>query len=205
MKKKVFLGFSMFSLLLVSCGGEESTEETTEENEVVEEVVEPITYTIDMENSVINWTAYQLADANVADHTGTVNVSAGDVTVDAETITSASMDIDMNSIISDGGEKLDGHLQNEDFFNVTEFLSTTFTFDRHEEGMIYGSISVIGMEMSVEAPAELITDDSGLTINISEFKINMSDLPFFIADIEMPVEEQHNPSVGFTATIKATK
>ena len=177
MKKKVFLGFSMFSLLLVSCGGEETTEETTEENVAVEEVVGPITYTLDLENSVINWTAYQLAEADVADHTGTVNVSAGDVTVDAETITSASMDIDMSSILSDGGEKLDGHLQNEDFFNVTNFLSTTFTFDRHEEGMVYGSISVIGMEMPIEAPAELVTDDSGLTINITENSLIFRRIP----------------------------
>ncbi len=208
MKKKVLFGLSLFSMVLMSCGGEESTEETTDETteEVVEEVAGPVEYTIDVENTSVAWIGYELNEEEGVHQAGTVKASSGSVTVEGDLITNASMMIDMNSIMSDmGSEKLDGHLKNEDFFDVNNFASVEFSFDRHEEGVVYGSISVLGTDMAVEAPAELITDETGLTINVSEFRLDMSNLPFFIADLEMPAEEQHNPSVGFTATIKGTK
>jgi hypothetical protein len=205
MKKSVIFGVGLSMFVLASCGGaeEEATEETNEE--VTEEVVvEPVIYTVNTEASVINWTAYDLN--NEVDQSGTVLALSGDLTVEDGGITSAALEVDMNSIASDGGmEKLDGHLKNEDFFDVNQYATTSFEFEKYEEGRIYGSASIVGTSYVIEAAAEVVEEGDGVTVTVSEFKLDFSVLPYMVEDAKAPVEEQHNPSVGFTATIVGNK
>ena len=189
--------------VLASCGGEEAVEETNEEN-VVEEVAAPVTYTVDTEASVINWISYELNDE--VHQAGTVKALSGDVIVEEGAITSASLEVDMNSIASDAAmEKLEGHLKSPDFFDVNQFATTSFEFEKYENGTVYGSASIVGVSMAIEAAAEVVEEGEGVTVNVSEFKLDFSALPYMVEDAKAPVEEQHSPSVGFTATIVGTK
>lgn len=207
MKKKIFFGLGMSAFLLASCGGsgEETTDsaEAVDSTEIVEDVIEPVTYTIDTTTTEIHWTSY---DKGAVDHTGTVKALSGTVTVEGDVITTASMEINMNTIKTDeGSQKLENHLSSEDFFNVANFLSSSFTMDRHEEGVVYGTVKVIGLDLAVEAPVDVVSDENGSTVTTQEFKLNMSQLPFYVEDVNAPEEEQHDPMIGITAVVKAVK
>jgi hypothetical protein len=201
MKKTIFYGIGIMSLMLsaTSCGGgeEESTEESSESTEeVLEEVVEPVTYTVDTAQSIINWVNY---DGEDHDHTGTVKLLEGTYTDEGGVITAATLTMDMNSITADS-EKLQGHLGAADFFDINQFASSEFVFDRHEEGVLYGVVNAAGLEFSVEAGVTVVAGE----VAVDEFRMDLSSLPYFVAEREEnPEEEWHNPSVGFTVTIVA--
>jgi len=201
MKKELLFGLAA-TFFMFSCG--EGGEETTEGNdstavETVEEEVVVMNYEIDTAASVINWMNF---NGEEKDHYGTVKVLSGSYTVENDVITEATLSADMNTITSDdemGGEKLEGHLMAPDFFDVNQFASATFNFDRHEEGMVYGTLNTAGMDFPVEAP---VTVSEG-SIEVGEFKVDMSSLAFFQMEKEKEADESkwHDPMIGFTATI----
>ena len=199
MNKKFIYGISIMSMMftITSCGGgeEESTEEIPVETiEVETEVVEPVAYTVDTANSVINWNNF---DEGEPGHTGTVKVLEGSYTAEGDLITDAALTIDMNSLTCDS-DKLLAHLGNEEFFDINKYASAAFNFDRHEEGMIYGTLNAGGLEFAVEAP---VTVGDG-TVEIGEFKIDMSQLPYFVTEkTDAPEDEWHDTNIGFSAMI----
>ncbi len=202
MKKKLFFGVGIAAMMLASCGeaAEETTEGTDETtDEVVEEVVEPVTYEIDTTASVINWFN---TEGEEKGHWGTVKVLSGSYTTEGDMITSASLSANMNTITSDddmGGEKLAGHLMAPDFFDVNQFASADFTFSKHEEGTVYGTLSSAGLEFDIEAAAT-VTEGA---VEIAEFKVDMSSLPFFVMEKEKEADESkhHDAMIGISASI----
>ncbi|MEX1001060.1 MAG: YceI family protein [Crocinitomicaceae bacterium] len=204
MKRKLFLGASIVTLLLgtVSCGGSEETTEDTDvtDSTAIEDVVEATTYEVDTAASVINW--YNVSDGEKG-HYGYVKLLDGSYTAEGEKVTAASLTVNMNTItVTDemGGDKLQGHLMSPDFFDVNQYASASFNFDRHEDGVIYGTVNVAGVELPVEAP---VTVKEG-SVEADDFKVNMVDLPFFQQErSEAPEKEWHDPLIGFTATIVA--
>lgn len=211
MKKIMILGMCAAPFLFASCGGAENSEETTTTDSTAVEVIETVmtSYTIDTATTVINWMNY---NGEEVDHQGTVGALSGsfDVSVTGEetVITAANLVVDMNSI-SEGSEKLEGHLKTEDFFNVNTFATTAFAFDRHENGMIYGTATIIGKPVAVEAPVEVVVENGSATVNVGEFKIDFAQLEmkFFVdekANPKVKPEEVHNSMIGFSATVKGT-
>lgn len=201
MKKKLFFGVSIAALMLTSCGGaEETTEETTETVDSVE-VVEAITYEIDTTASVINWANYEDGEKN---HWGTVKVLSGSYTVEGDVITAASLKANMNTITSDdemGGAKLAGHLMLPDFFDVNKYATAEFTFEKHEEGNVFGTLNAGGLQFAVEAPVTL----SEGAVAIGDFKVDMSTLPYFNMEKEKEKDQAkwHDANIGFSANIVA--
>lgn len=211
MKRIVILGISALPFFFASCGGSETDGEgtTTDTTAVVENVVVVDNYTVDAANTVINWKSF---DGEEIAHQGTVMASNGSIetttTDGAVVITAASMVIDMNSISdADGMDKLVGHLKAPDFFDVNTFATTDFTFNRHENDMIYGSVNIIGKSVDIEAPATVTVDGNTLTVAVGEFTVDFAQLqmPFFVAEVDAPAEEKHNSNIGFSATVVGTK
>lgn len=216
MKLHYVLGMSVMAIgMLASCGGNgdhaDENAETTDSVEVKEPVVETFNYTVDTAATVVKWKGYEGIDMEEPEfHAGTVKALNGTVEVtstDGElAVTNATLTVDMNSIATDEGiAKLEGHLGNEDFFNINEFATTEFTFDKYEEGVVYGKISVVGNEYPVEAPVTLEQTEEGLTVTSEPFRVDFSNLPFFVRDAEAPAEEQHDPKVEFVLDVKAVK
>jgi polyisoprenoid-binding protein YceI len=196
--------------VMVSCG-ETTAEATTVENavEVVEEAeVIVTTYNVDTAQTSINWRGYEeMGVENPEFHEGTLKALNGSVELtetDGEmAITNASFAVDMNSIKeSNGLTKLDGHLMSADFFNVNEFVSTVFTFEKHEEGMLHGKVNVAGADIAIVAPVVLEKSDAGITINVEAFRMDVTpaNLPFFVAEAENP---EHDPSLEFNLVVIA--
>jgi polyisoprenoid-binding protein YceI len=96
--------------------------EEAEEGEDAGDEVVTDTYIIDAEASTINWKADRVLSAG---HYGTVTIKEGTATYENSRLTSATATIDMTTITSDGGDGLNGHLANEDFFDVANHPEAT--------------------------------------------------------------------------------
>ena len=82
---------------------------------------------IDTEQSSIDWVGAKVTGR----HDGGFNDFSGTVYVDGETITGVDLMIDATSIWSDN-EKLTGHLQSADFFEVETYPEASFRADTFE-------------------------------------------------------------------------
>ena len=220
MKIKKYLVASVLTLaLLVSCGGVEENHDGHDhadgehDHEQVEEVeVMVMNYNVDTVITVVNWRGYEeMGVENPEFHEGTAKALEGSVEI-RETngeikITDASFSVDMNSIKeSQDLAKLDKHLMSADFFNVNEFVSTTFKFEKHEEGMLYGKINVIGTDLSIVAPVSVEKGEDMVTITVESFRVDITpaNLPFFVAELDMEeTPEKHDPALEFNLVIVA--
>lgn len=81
------------------------------------------TFQIKKAGSLVSWTGKKVLGL----HTGHINVAGGQVQMDAEQLTGAEIEIDMNSIVITDIEDVKTnsdfltHLRNEDFFAVEKF------------------------------------------------------------------------------------
>ncbi len=96
---------------------------------------------IDLENSVINWTGSKVTGK----HTGTLHLKDGSLKFEDGKLTGGSFTIDMTSLAStdlQGGTagKLLGHLKSDDFFSVETYPTAQLTIT--EVGMAEGAYAV---------------------------------------------------------------
>ena len=183
---------------MISCGGE-AVEETTDSDTtaVVEPAPVPVTYTVDTAASVINW--YNM-DQGAVGHQGTVKIADGSYTLLEDSITAASLTINVASATeSTTNVKFLGHLATADLLDFVGFPTSSFTFERHEADTVYGSLSLVGKTMAVKAPATV----SEGSISLGDFKVDMSELTFFVAEKakEKKAEKWHDANIGFTGSI----
>lgn len=91
---------------------------------------------------------------------------------------SLSVNIEMDSIFTDN-DRLTGHLQSDDFFNVAqfpqaEFNSTAIAPGEGNTATITGNLTMHGVTNQVSFPATITLTDSRLVAN-AEFSINRQD------------------------------
>jgi hypothetical protein len=89
-----------------------------------------------------------------------------------------------------------------DFFNVNEFVSTAFTFEKHEEGMLHGSLNVAGTDIAIIAPVSVEKGEDMVTVTVEAFRMDVTtaNLPFFVNELENP---EHDPSLEFNLVVVA--
>ena len=81
------------------------------------------------QKSLINWTGKKVTGS----HTGTINLSGGNLELEDGSITGGSFDIDTRSIVitditdPETNAQFAGHLFNDDFFAVDKFPTANFT------------------------------------------------------------------------------
>jgi len=83
---------------------------------------------VNTENSTVKWTGSKISSS----HEGTVNIIKGALNIDHGTLFGGQFSSDMQSLATtdmseEYNKKLDGHLKNEDFFNVSEFPTASIT------------------------------------------------------------------------------
>jgi polyisoprenoid-binding protein YceI len=149
-------------------------------------------YVVDTENSLINWEGRRIAGTT---HTGTINVKEGQVVFDNGRFQGGTFTIDMSTINTtdlEGArkERLDGHLKNEDFFDVTKFPTSTLVItnvQRADDGRwrITGDITIKNITRPITFFATMtLTDDrlvavANLTFNRSDFDVRFGSNSFF--------------------------
>ncbi len=84
---------------------------------------------VDVEKSVVKWVGYKLT----GQHEGTISIKKGELSFENKVLTGGTFTMDMGSINTtdlEGGSKnrLDGHLKDEDFFDVDKYKTATMVF-----------------------------------------------------------------------------
>ena len=123
----------------------------------------PVTnFTVDSSKSKVNWVGSKKSDF----HTGYFPVKSGDVKVAGGKLVGGSFIIDVAGLkVTDGGgEKLQGHLLSDAFFNAVAFGEATFTItkvvsQKNDKANITGTLSLHGIKAPITFTAYIRSTD----------------------------------------------
>lgn len=123
-------------------------------------------FNVETKQSKVLWTGKKVT----GEHTGTLNLATGEVTVDGNKVINAQVKMDMNSIVctditnADVNQKLVGHLKSDDFFSVDKFPQAVFsatTFKANPAGtggnnyLVSGKLTIKGITREISFPAKV--------------------------------------------------
>ena len=173
---------------LASCKGDSKAAKAGEAGAKAEATVASKTYTISPAESTMTWAGSKITGDT---HSGTIKLQSGSLAAEGDKITSGTFIIDMNTITnvdmagSDGQGKLEGHLKNEDFFDVPKFPTAMFNVTsvaplagtEDANYTITGNLTMKGVEKSISFPAMVVTVANGSKIaaTTGSFAINRTD------------------------------
>ena len=162
--KKISLLAIGAALVLASCAGNpEGKKAETKDSVETTVATEGTAFTVDATASQVKWTGTKVTGS----HEGLINISSGSFTVDQGKVVGGSFVLDMNSINStdlegEWKEKLDGHLKNEDFFDVAKFPEAKFDITSVTPGAAEGDIKVAG-NLTIKGVSKNISFDAKVT------------------------------------------
>jgi len=188
---KFFLPLFAVALMAVSCNNKKS-DVTAEVGDAIEsatsgpQVTQGVTYNVNAAESQIMWTGRKVVGDS---HTGTLTVSEGRLMMGGEKLIGGEFTIDMNSLtntdIEDAKSKgsLEGHLKNEDFFEVSKFPTAKFelvqvqpvTGNDAVTHNLTGNLTMKGVTKSITIPANVIVTDATISAVTPAFDINRTD------------------------------
>lgn len=149
-------------------------------------------YKVDAQKSVLNWNAKKVT----GEHSGTVKLGDGALTVDGGKLTGGTFTFDMNSIactdLTDAGynAKFIGHMKSEDFFNTAKFPTSTYKITKvtpkgGEAYDITGNMTIKGITNVVTFPATVKTTGNTIeatgkaTLDRTKYDIRYGSKSFF--------------------------
>ena len=147
--KKIILSLALSILTLISFATKPNTDNVR----------------VDAKSSTVKWIGSKVASA----HEGTINIQKGMLMIDYGTLVGGQFSIDMNSINNTDIEseeysaKLEGHLKDEDFFNVEEFPTATITIIKAVKGT-ENNYSIIA-NLTIKGITHPIAFDANVNIN----------------------------------------
>jgi polyisoprenoid-binding protein YceI len=129
------------------------------------------TYTLVAEESRVDWQGYGVGK----NHFGRIANVSGDLTVEGEMLTVASIELDMTSITVDdiaadaGGDMLLAHLSSADFFGVETYPTATLVgrdfMTQGDTVFVTGDLTIRDMTQEVTLPLTMTTDETTITAN----------------------------------------
>jgi hypothetical protein len=214
MKKTFYAAFIFAAFGMTACGEQtENAEETTEEETTEVEEVTTENYSLNAEESSLEWRAAWVmptedgALEEAKHHTGTINVTDGSVAVTGEEV-KGDFNIDLTSIEvtdlgpEDGKGNLEAHLMGKDeekdpnhFFNTNEYTTAKVHVKEVVDGMAHVVLSVIGIEVEQKVEVETSMEGDKMMMH-GEFDFDMSELGFAMTEPN-PEEGNINPTIGF--------
>lgn len=152
----------------------------------------PTTFRADLNKSTMAWNGKKVT----GEHSGTIKLSDGSLTVDGGKLKGGSFDIDMNSIVctdltdKEYNDKFIGHMKSEDFFNTAKFPKANFKITKvtPKGGNKYdvtGDLTVKGITKPVSFPAVVNMKDGQaeatgkITIDRTKYDIRYNSKTFF--------------------------
>lgn len=205
------------ALALVACT-DSKTAETGEAGEAAAASVAAVNYTIDHAASNLVWTGRNVVVGKA--HTGTINISAGTLSVEGDAITAGDFTIDMNSIANKDLEnpeynaKLVGHLKDTAFFFVSDYPTASFVVTgveavAGEEGVTHhvsGNLTLRGVTKEVKIPANVsitegaVNATADFVIDRSLWEVKYGSGSFFEDLGDNLIEDNIELSLTLTAT-----
>ncbi len=129
--------------------------------------------------SSINWTGKKVT----GQHTGTLNLSDGFLVFDGENITGGEFTVDMTSLqvtdlkTGEGKEKLEGHLNSDDFFGVTNHNTAKLVVTKaKKEGDTYkvaGDLTIKGKTNPITFDLVVNGDAASTTLKVDRTKYDI--------------------------------
>jgi polyisoprenoid-binding protein YceI len=157
-----------------------------------------VTYTVAPE-SVIGWRGSKVA--GIGEHKGSIAISEGSLSVENGKLTAGSFTIDMNNIVCTDSitdeykQKLIGHFQADDFFNVAKFPTAKFEITSVEEKaegtnthVISGNLTLRDSVKNISIPAAVTIDGTtftakgSLSINRLDWGVNYDKANMSLSD-----------------------
>ena len=152
-------------------------------------------YKVDASASSVTWHATKVT----GEHMGTVNLANGYLSVTDGNLTSANVIVDMQTIActdleGEWSDKLVGHLNSDDFFNVSEHKTSTFTLRnmtplKDAQGdathSVTGDFTIRGITKSVTFDAKVTNTgdafavEGSAVLNRAEFDVKYGSGSFF--------------------------
>ena len=183
-------------------------------------------YKVDLATSNVNWKAFH--KGGFAPRWGTINLKSGEITVADNAVTSGDFVIDMTTLKVDSAsvtepEKkasdLEGHLKNEDFFNVTKNPTSDFKItsvadlagDAPKDAVaganktVSGNLTLLGKTLNVSFPAKVTVADGKVAVE-AKFTVNRADWGIkFGTDETDPAEWMISKDIEIGINVNATK
>lgn len=183
------------SAIAVSCGSGSEADAVGQEQEVAELVGGE--FAIDAAASSITWNGTHVVGDD--DHSGTLNLSEGTLSVQDGKITGGNFTIDMTSIAvtdempEDKKANLIGHLaQSGDFFNVTKYPTAKFEITKVEGDAVSGNLTMLDSTHNVTFNTIVSIEDGKLTARTEDFTFDRTlwGITFMSTSIEGMVKEK---------------
>lgn len=215
--KRIVFSLAIVAGLAFSATSCNKTAETKEAQEATQASVEAVTYVVDTENSVIEWSGSKVISGS---HNGTITLSSGEISVRDGVVEAGSFVIDMNSIVVldiEDEEKrgwLEGHLkgsseENADhFFNVATYPEGKFELTSITDGKVEGNLTLKGETKNISFPATITVTESEVTISADTFNIDRTLWGVNYSNESMTDVAKDNiisNNIGIKLTVKATK
>jgi len=173
MKTVNTLIIGILALTIMSCNDSAKKEKRTQTKEKTENTQSvSTTYEINTKNSVVGWKGSMIG---VYAHEGNLNFNNGSFVVSNNKVTNGSFTVDMKSMITTDDdalykmaprEKLIGHLQAPDFFDVENHPSATFKITNTEGTTVIGDLSVKGKTNSEKLTnVTIVETENGVQLN----------------------------------------
>lgn len=187
---KVFY-FLLVTALFTSCKKDKTAEAVVGDAKEVAAAVTGTDFKVNAGDSKVMWTGSKPTGS----HSGTIDVSDGQVTVKDGNITGGSFTMDMNTITNtdmegDGKAGIEAHLKGQrkpeevdDFFNVGKFPTSKFEItkvtklvnDPDATHLVYGNLTMRDVTKEIGIKAKVEMSGGGLKVTTPEFKINRTD------------------------------
>lgn len=143
---------------------------------------------VNVAESSINWTGKKVTGS----HTGTINLTSGNLDFENGALVGGNFTIDMNSIVctdlgEGGARKLEGHLKSDDFFGVAENPTADLKITGVEAGDKAGSynitadITIKGITKPINFSAMVGENNAtaNVTIDRTQFNVRYGSGSFF--------------------------
>ena len=141
---------------------------------------------VDNAASKVNWTGFKI----LGKHTGSINITSGNLKFEEEKLISGEFEIDMTSIMctdldEETGKKLVGHLSSDDFFGVEAFPTAKLKIKKsvfygkqkagHDVYKIIADITIKGVTKEIKFTANVVNNENSRLIARAEVEIDRTD------------------------------
>lgn len=157
-------------------------------------------------NGIINWEGSKITTDS---HMGTLDISEGTLTFEADALVGGSFTVDMNAMVCTDldeayGARLVGHLKSDDFFAVAEHPTATLTFtsvEATETGYtVTGDFTIRGITnaetFELKIDGNTVTAD--LEIDRSKYNVKYNSGSFFENLGDKLINDELKLRVSFT-------
>jgi len=205
--KRITLQLSVLltGLFIASC--ESKTPKESESTSSIAATAEAVTYTLITDtSSLVHWKGSML---KMYDHTGTLNFKEGQVELEGGQLKSGTFTIDMTTIKTTDDnydkkqtrEKLIGHLSSEDFFDVANHPTATYTIKSVKGNEAIGTLTIRGNSSDETLKNIVITEEGDLVKGTGTLTFNRKkyDVKFDMPTQNMVVSNDIELKISVTA------